>query len=247
MRRLLSLLLGLTALACTLGAQPATEPPRQIRFLAWEAVDGELTLGSGPRATPLRLSTTQLGPLIDLPPGVERLFRQGPGPAGQPVPLPFAQLPPWPAGETRAIALVVPGARQGDYPARIVLLPDSESVHPEHSVRILNLTPIALALRAGSAQAVVEPRGELVGRYDPAAGRLRLDLAARSDGEWRRILARNLPAPAGHRLLVLLRPPANDEPGAENNQPGLLIISDRVAQPIGPRTPLPRSDAEDAI
>ncbi len=90
--------------------------------------------------------------------------------------LPYASAP-WPGDSPAAIGILVPNGTPAEPAGMLYLLPDDPAKHPEHSVRFLNLTSLRIALRAGGVNGDLEPRAEFTVPFDPAEGRLRVDLA----------------------------------------------------------------------
>ncbi len=244
LRRLATYVLGALGLACAaLPAQtaPSAPPSRELRFLAWEGAPGMLHLGSGPRAEPVALTSTRLSPPHAIKTGGDiPLIRRTTDAQGLVTETIYAVVE-WPPGLERAIAIVAPAPSPapGEPPGKVFLLPDDPARFAEHTMRFVNLTGTPIALRAGGAQATLQPRGETIAPYDPASGRLRVDFAALAEGEWRRLFGKNYPAPRDYRLLALIRPPTNLEPGVVVNRPAVTLILDRVTQAAGPQLPLP--------
>ena len=246
-------------------AQEEQDPNgRELRLLAWVPMDIPLSLGSGTRPTSLALSTDQFALIKgkQLPGGkTMEVFAELPDPTGRPpeasvdpsttdlgdVTPPDTSLTgrtkmvlyasaPWPSGSQRAIAFLLPDKDAPLRKGKLLLLPDSLELHPEHTMRAINLTEVALGIRLGDKQARVPVRGELICPFDP--GRLRIDIAVDQGGDWNVVTGSYLATARHYRCFALIRPQVNPNPLFPTNQPDIQSIFDQTS-PLPPRAPLP--------
>lgn len=227
-----------------IGLIAAPEPPpiRELRVLAWSPLPIPINFGAGEKSKSVQVSTSRFTIVFPTPDATTVDFSGTiTDPERGPRIIPYASAP-WPADQRRMIGLLIPNGTIDAPRGLLVLLPDTEGVHTEHSMRFLNLTPLSLALRAGEITGALEPRGELVIPFNPTEGRLRVDLAMGKNQTWTRVLGTNLPTGPNHRIFAIIRPPRNLEPGTETDSPDISLVMDRTSKPPAATELLPTVD-----
>lgn len=252
---------SLTALAAQ---EESDSNGRELRLLAWAPTDIPLSLGSGEKSMTLALSTDQFtlikGKQLQGGESVE-IFAEVPDLKGQAPKNPAtannpeASLPPptqeavvtgptkkilyatgsWPAGSQNAIAFLAPEADSATPKGKLVLLPDSPELHPEHTMRAINLTDASLGIRLGEKKERVPVRGNLIAPFDP--GRLRIDIAVDENEQWNVITGSYLTTARHYRCFALIRPQVNPNPEFPSNQPDIQNIFEQTS-PLPARAPL---------
>ncbi|MEY4244526.1 MAG: hypothetical protein RLZZ245_2111 [Verrucomicrobiota bacterium] len=142
----------------------------------------------------------------------------------------------WPAGARRAIAFLLP---DGDGPipkGKLVMLPDSPELHPEHTMRAINLTGIPLGIRLGEKKERVPVLGDLISPFDP--GRLRIDIAVDENEKWNVVTGSYLTTARHYRCFALIRPQVNPNPLFKSDQPDIQNVFEQTS-PLPARPPLP--------
>ena len=142
----------------------------------------------------------------------------------------------WPKGSRRAIGFLVPEG-DGTIPrGKLLLLPDSFELHPEHSMRVINLTEVPLGIRLGEKKQLVPVRGDLISPFDP--GRLRIDIAVDENDVWNVVTGSYLATARHYRCFTLIRPQVNPNPLFPSDEPDIQVIFEQTS-PLPKRAPLP--------
>ncbi|MGF1531263.1 MAG: hypothetical protein ACFCU4_07870 [Puniceicoccaceae bacterium] len=253
---LLALLLALSpALRPVLSAQ-SPEPAEQsfeLRLLAWTPIKPNLTFHNGGEVRPLYLSTNRfdLHEFKERPKRVEihTTFTDAEGNTLETV---YAAAD-WPADSKDIIGFLQPNPdTEGQlFPSgQVLLFRDKTGLHPEHTIRFINFTPVVLAIRGGQDKTTLRPQEDLIVPFDPSTGRVRLDILAQEheSGEWRQLMNANIPTGKDRRAFAFIRRPANPEPNQPVPKAGLTVILERSKEALArPRAPLPISEDPDAI
>lgn len=227
------------SLAC---AQPPAEikaKGREIRMIAWAPIERPLTCGASPAAPALSLSTTQLSSYKEESPGDNlEIFTPVEAADGKIQNLLYAAAP-WPDTGSRVLGVLGPGADEKNPRGKLFLMPDSLKLYPEHSARVLNLTPGALTVKVGDKETKLSSRGEFVVPYhsDHKSLKLAVSMPDQEKG-WKQVLTTSLTTARHYRSLVILRPNPNPLPGEDPNWPYLLEVLDQIS-PLPPEIPRP--------
>jgi hypothetical protein len=142
----------------------------------------------------------------------------------------------WPPGSRHAIGFLAPDGNGPIPKGKIVLLPDSPELHPEHTMRAINLTEITLGIRLGEKKERVPVQGDLISPFDP--GRLRIDIAVDKNEKWSVVTGSYLATARHYRCFALIRPQVNPNPEFPSNQPDIQNIFEQTS-PLPTRPPLP--------
>jgi hypothetical protein len=142
----------------------------------------------------------------------------------------------WPAGSRHVIGFLVPLGNGTIPKGKLMLLPDSPSLHPEHSMRAINLTEVPLGIRLGEKKVLLPVRGDLISPFEP--GRLRIEISVEENETWKAITGSYLATARHYRCFVLIRPQVNPNPLFPSDEPDIQNILEQTS-PLPKRAPLP--------
>jgi hypothetical protein len=219
------------SLAC---AQTPAEPKakgREIRMIAWAAIDVPLSCETDPSAPEMSLSTTQLNSFTATSAGANfEIFTPVTGPDGEIKKIVYAAAP-WPGAGSRFLGVIGPSEETASTRGVLFLLPDSLVRYPERSVRVLNLTPGVLAVKVGDKESILSPKDECVVGYNASRNHLKVAVAMPAEhGGWQRVLTNYLTTPSRHyRSVVILRSNPHLQPGDDPKYPFLMEILDQTS------------------
>ncbi len=142
----------------------------------------------------------------------------------------------WPEQSRRAIGFLLPEGSATAPRGKLVMMPDSFELHPEHSMRVINLTGVPLGISLGKKKALLPVRGDLISPFDP--GRLRIEVAVNEKGKWRVLVGTNLVTASHYRCFALVRPQVNPDPLFPTEEPDIQNIFEQTS-PLPRRPPLP--------
>jgi hypothetical protein len=219
------------------GAQTSAEPKakgREIRMIAWAPIGHQLTCGADPAAQTLSLSTTQLSRYNAESTGDNlEIYTPVEAADGKIQNMLYAAAP-WPDKGLRFLGVLGPGADEAVPRGKLFLLPDSLKLYPEHSVRVMNLTPAVLAVKVGGKEYKLKTRGECVVPYQNDRKNMELSVAMPDQqGGWKMALSAYLTTSRHFRSVVILRPNPSPVPGEDATLPVMLQILDQTS----PRAP----------
>src|SRR5690606_8237308 len=103
---------------------------------------------------------------------------------------------------------------------------DDARSSPPGTLRFLNYTRRALALRTSGDPWMQSPGEARQVEFDPARRAVSILVAAESGDQWRRVIIVSRPVRPGHRLLVLLRD-GRPSPGLDPEPVELQVFYDR--------------------
>ncbi|HSI09619.1 MAG: hypothetical protein ACAH89_11250 [Rariglobus sp.] len=207
--RLSGLLLAVTALSVTSGraqTPPATVAGMSVRLMSWEGELSDLLLADGTTFLPARAGEFILGRAVFLnrKTPTMRVFREQTV-EGAKRKLPVADVP-LPEGTSSVLVMLAPAPAGSALPIQGRALDQSLEVHPLNTVRIVNFSNRTLALRVGEKTSVSAPGAD--DRFPfPAGGapQVPVEVAVNTPEGWQLVQRSLQPAPAGRRILVVVR------------------------------------------
>ncbi|MGF1531550.1 MAG: hypothetical protein ACFCU4_09345 [Puniceicoccaceae bacterium] len=200
--------------------------PVSVRLLAWQQIQEPLYLALEKERLLINLSVNTISEPFEIESPKVRLDRLQQIDGDEKF-VPFASTP-LPKGAARVIGLVVENSSTG---AEIYFLSDDLDQFPLETVRMVNLTGSAIAMRAGENVRILQPRETALAPLRPDQNHLRLDLATDRDGQWKYFLGRNLPTRKGIRVLGIIRPTVHTANHGSFNYPSLVLVMDTIVPP----------------
>lgn len=197
------------ALSVTPGqAQPPPAPiaGMSVRLMSWEGELSDLLLADGTAFLPARAGEFILGRAVFLNRRTPtmRVFRELTV-EGAKRKLPVADVP-LPEGTSSILVVLAPAPVGSPLPIQGRALDQSLEVHPLNTVRIVNFSNRTLALRVGEKTAVSAPGAD--DRFPfPSGGvpQVPVEVAVNTPEGWQLVQRSLQPAPAGRRILVVVR------------------------------------------
>lgn len=185
---------------------PVSAPGMSVRLMSWEGELSDLLIADGTAFLPARAGEFILGRAVFLNRRTPtmRVFREQTV-EGAKRKLPVADVP-LPEGTSSVLVMLAPAPAGSPFPIQGRALDQSLEVHPLNTVRIVNFSNRTLALRVGEKTAVSPPGAD--DRFPfPAGGapQVPVEVAVNTPEGWQSVQRSLQPAPAGRRILVVVR------------------------------------------
>lgn len=204
--------------------------------MSWEGELTGLLIADGTAYLPARAGEFTLGRAVFLnrrTPTV-RVFREQTV-EGAKRKLPVADVP-LPEGTASVLVMLAPAPAGAALPIQGRALDQSLEAHPLNTVRIVNFSNRTLALRVGDKTSVSAPGGDDQFPF-PAGGppQVPVEVAVNTPDGWQLVQRSLQPAPAGRRILVLVRDGRPDfsiqDPALRTKPVDAVFLIDRAPPP----------------
>lgn len=214
-RYLVSVFLGCVLAVCgwAQSAESSETGGQSVRLMSWSGDLTDLLIADGAAYVPVRASEFVLGRPLTLGKRVAvlRLFRDVVI-EGTSKKQPVAEVP-LPKDVASVLVVLAPAPAGSGFPLTGRTLDQSLAAHPLETLRMVNFSEKALAMRVGTVTEVIRPGGEWLVPYSDE-GQLQLAVHVAVDdgsGGWTLVQSAMQPTPRGRRVLGIMRDGRPDE------------------------------------
>jgi hypothetical protein len=193
-------------------------------------------VGSGPAAHPVLLFANTISPVFAQKVGEPlSLTRIVPSPDGKgEVEQIVAQSDPLPEGVKAVLYLLTPAPQGSPAPWRLIPIFEDESALRKGAVRILNFSPLTIAVRIGGEAAqpiVISPRDHAIVQRVNEQTDVRIEVAGQSNEGWVPVIGQNYGFSPSERSILLVTPGVIGPTGESSGLLNATLIRERIKDP----------------
>lgn len=206
-----------------------------IRLMSWSGELTDLWAADGGSYVPVRAGEFVLGRPLALGKRVAvlRLFREVMV-EGATKKRPVAEVP-LPVGVASVLVVLAPASAGSELPLVGRALDQSLAAHPLETLRMVNFSEKALAMRVGAVTEVIRPGGEWLAPYSEE-GQMQIAVHVAVDdgsGGWKLVQSAMQPTPRGRRVIGIIRDgradPTIEDEALRTKAVDAIFLIDRAA------------------